>query len=148
VFSLGIGRNVSHMLVEGLARAGRGFSQLIMDEREGMESKVARMLGGGLSAHVTDHRLEWEGKPSDAVDHNTAPASINLFDTTADTDPPVSFLRPSDNFVPPSVLQAPYKLPSLFPFSRTTAYVLLSDHAPRPLGYDYAGKSQAVPNLS
>jgi len=29
-----------------------------------MESKFARMLRGGLSAHVVNYRLEWEGKPS------------------------------------------------------------------------------------
>jgi hypothetical protein len=48
----------------------------------GMESKVARMLRGGLSAHVTDYRLEWEGMPSDVEEDNAvhhAPALINLF---------------------------------------------------------------------
>ena len=44
LFSLGIGRDVSHSLVDGLARVGRGFSRVVSDEREGMESKVVRML--------------------------------------------------------------------------------------------------------
>ena len=44
VWQLGIGRDVSHSPIDGLARVGRGFSQVVSDEREGMESKVARML--------------------------------------------------------------------------------------------------------
>ncbi|EGC47762.1 von Willebrand domain-containing protein [Histoplasma capsulatum var. duboisii H88] len=32
---------------------------------------------------------------------------------------------------PPNVLQAPYKIPSLYPFNRTTVYFLLSPDAPR-----------------
>jgi hypothetical protein len=153
IFSLGIGRDVSHSLVDGLARAGRGFSQVIVDEREGMESKVARMLRGGLSPHVMDYRLEWEGQPRDEVvdDHRVGcddgPALINLFDTTADTDPPMSFLRPPDSFVPPSVLQAPYKLPPLFPFSRVSVGVLLSHNAPAPSRVWLRGNVPGGPQL-
>jgi len=55
LFSLGTKQDVSHALIDGLASVGRGVSQ---DEREGMESKVARMLRGGLSAHVLNYRLE------------------------------------------------------------------------------------------
>ena len=49
VFTLGIGRDVSHLLIDGLARVGKGFSQVVSDEREGMEGKVVRMLRGALS---------------------------------------------------------------------------------------------------
>jgi len=41
-------------LLDGLARVGHGFSQVVSDEREGMESKVARMLCCALNAHVID----------------------------------------------------------------------------------------------
>jgi hypothetical protein len=43
-----------------LARVGKGFSQVVVDEREGIEAKVMRMLRGALSVHVGDYRLEWE----------------------------------------------------------------------------------------
>lgn len=133
LFSLGIGHDVSHSLIDGLARVGRGFSQVVSDEREGMESKVARMLRGGLSPHVLNYRLEWDGKPGEAaLRPSKKPPSpfsralrINLFDTSANRDTPASF-TPPPQFDPPSILQAPYKLQPLFPFSRTTAYVIFS----------------------
>jgi len=41
LFSLGTGQDLSHALIDGLASVGRGFSQVVSDEREGMESEVA-----------------------------------------------------------------------------------------------------------
>jgi hypothetical protein len=137
LFSLGIGRDVSHALIDGMARVGRGFSQVILDEREAMESKVARMLRGALSAHVVNYRLEWEGKPSTEVINTPsspirrATRPISLFDAHVNTDSPVSF-SDSPGFTIPSVIQAPYKIQPLFPFSRSTAYAVLSDDARPP----------------
>lgn len=149
LFSLGIGQDVSHALIDGLARVGRGFSQVVSDEREGMESKVARMLRGALSAHVLNYRVEWEGKPNEEeapgvpgqvqaqtrrpLSITRAVRRISLFDTQANTDSPVSFSEPTlPEFIVPSVLQAPYKLQPLFPFSRSTAYAILSSDVCRP----------------
>ena len=138
LFSLGIGHDVSHALVDGLARVGKGFSQVITHEQEGMESKVARMLRGALSAHVNDYRLEWEGKPStDAATTARPPRAhpVPLFDPNADPDAASSFSDsdpPLPDLVLPSVLQAPHKLQPLFPFSRSTAYAILSADAAPP----------------
>ncbi|KAF9435827.1 hypothetical protein BGZ76_005430 [Entomortierella beljakovae] len=57
VFTLGIGNGVSHALIEGVAKAGNGFSQSV-GEGEKMDSKVVRMLKGALSPHVSDYTLE------------------------------------------------------------------------------------------
>lgn len=57
IFTLGIGNGVSLALVEGIARAGNGFSQTVADG-EKMDSKVVRMLKGALSPHVNDYTLE------------------------------------------------------------------------------------------
>jgi len=57
IYSLGVGSGVSFSLVEGLARAGNGFSQTV-GEGENMDSKVVRMLKGALSPHVNDYTLE------------------------------------------------------------------------------------------
>ncbi|KAF2110839.1 von Willebrand factor type A domain-containing protein [Lophiotrema nucula] len=57
VFTLGIGNGVSHSLIEGIARAGNGFSQAV-GEGEKMDSKVVRMLKGALSPHINDYSLE------------------------------------------------------------------------------------------
>ncbi len=137
LFSLGIGWDVSHALIDGLARVGRGFSQVVSDEREGMESKVARMLRGGLSAHIINYRLEWEDKPSVEMVKTSSPPitrairHISLFDSHVNTDSPVSF-SDSPGFTIPSVIQAPYKIQPLFPFSRSTAYALISSDARPP----------------
>jgi hypothetical protein len=75
LFSLGIRQDVSHTLIDGLARVSRGFSQVVSNEREGMpvESKDAQMLRGALSTHVLNYRLEWEGKPSAEVAKSKSP---------------------------------------------------------------------------
>ncbi|KAH7082718.1 von Willebrand factor type A domain-containing protein [Paraphoma chrysanthemicola] len=56
-FTLGIGNGVSHALIEGVAKAGGGFSQTV-GEGEKMDTKVVRMLKGALSPHVNDYTLE------------------------------------------------------------------------------------------
>jgi hypothetical protein len=153
LFSLGIGRDVSHALVEGMARVGRGFAQIVSDDKEGIEGKVVRMLRGGLSAHIKDYRLEWDGRPPEehvqiSSKGNTNPLrraadgvkkKISLFDKQADTEAPIFPAQSGPgrfSHLPqlnvPTVLQAPYKLPPLFPFSRSTAYVILSGDAAPP----------------
>lgn len=44
VFALGIGDGVSSSLIEGIARAGRGFAQMVADN-EKLDSKIVRMVG-------------------------------------------------------------------------------------------------------
>ncbi|KAB5546956.1 von Willebrand factor type A domain-containing protein [Coniochaeta sp. 2T2.1] len=168
LFTLGIGDSVSHALIEGLARAGNGFSQVVLDN-EKMNSKVLRMLKAALTPHVRDYTLEvkYEPKPNKTDDEDAdfeiiekvmdaltvdvaVPASedkpksskslpaktISLFDPAADPDvemedsskdataggkysavPPVS---------EPKLLQAPFIIPSLYPFNRTSVCLLLS----------------------
>ncbi|KKY13397.1 putative von willebrand domain containing protein [Diplodia seriata] len=57
VFTLGVGLDASSALVEGIARAGNGFSQAV-DDNEKMDRKIVRMLKGALSPHITDYSLE------------------------------------------------------------------------------------------
>ncbi|KAF9170529.1 hypothetical protein BGX20_008864, partial [Mortierella sp. AD010] len=66
VFTLGIGSGASHALIEGVAKAGNGFSQSV-GEGEKMQSKVVRMLKGALSPHVTDYTLEVKYSDKDNV---------------------------------------------------------------------------------
>ncbi|KAF9956202.1 hypothetical protein BGZ70_010019 [Mortierella alpina] len=66
VFTLGIGNGVSHSLIEGVAKAGNGFSQSV-GEGERMDSKVVRMLKGALSPHITDYTLEVKYADEDAM---------------------------------------------------------------------------------
>ena len=57
VFTLGIGSAVSSALIEGVARAGNGFSQTV-HESEKLDGKVVRMLKGALTPHVSNYTLE------------------------------------------------------------------------------------------
>ncbi|KAI4739408.1 hypothetical protein E4T50_10151 [Aureobasidium sp. EXF-12298] len=143
-FVLGVGRDVSHTLVEGLARAGNGISQFITDD-EVMDFKVVRMLKAALYPHVKDYRLEIKYEetedfemvespaPKQAVDapSNQPKPSISLFDQSVDlSDTPdenTDRYAHLPNIAVPESIQAPHVIPPLLPFSRTTVYLLLQD---------------------
>ncbi|KAF4902454.1 von Willebrand factor A domain-containing protein 5A [Colletotrichum fructicola] len=159
LFTLGIGRGVSHALVEGLARAGQGFSQTV-SEKEKMSGKVVRMLKGALTPHVKDYSLEVkyadaesETEPEDdfevidPVSPKPGPSSerpapvpqkpISLFDPDSE-DVDMDNTNQQDDGTgterfshvptvkPPKILQAPFRIPPLYPYSRTSVYLLLS----------------------
>lgn len=166
VFTLGVGSGASTSLIEGAARAGRGFAQSVNDN-EKMDKKVVRMLKGSLFPHITDYSLEikYEKETEAETDADDdfeviekvldgltiettgedqpipeAPKKpISLFnpdhkdDDTEMTDAPVGIDNKFDHLPTVSVpryLQTPSEIPPLFPFNRTTAYVLLSDETP------------------
>ena len=116
VFALGIGNDVSHTLVEGVARAGNGFAQFVA-EGEGTDQKVVRMLKGALYPHLTDRTMEVRYNKSETVrdddfelvekvdyclnikdshDAQSPPSTVgstkkamSFFDTSADLDTPI-----------------------------------------------------------
>ncbi|KAI9713318.1 MAG: hypothetical protein M1812_006677 [Candelaria pacifica] len=162
-FTLGVGNSVSHALVEGIARAGNGFAQVVGEE-EKLEHKVVRSLKGALSPHINDYSLEVRygqeetneedeiervtdslhvmmRDPSPKFEEDTEPQKpISLFDVNANTDkeetPPPDqsgqsryiHLQPLHS---PKLLQVPHRIPPLFPFIRSTVYLLLSPRASR-----------------
>lgn len=163
VFALGIGSDVSHTLVEGVARAGNGFAQFV-NQDEGTDQKVIRMLKGALYPHLTKRTMEVRYNKSDLVHDDdfelvekvdyclnivdsheaTAPTStaantekaMSFFDTSADLDKPIQ--PPGlDRYAhlptlgTPKILQAPSEVPTLFPFNRTTIYLILGPDAPQ-----------------
>jgi hypothetical protein len=172
VFTLGIGSDVSHTLVEGVARAGNGFAQFVTQDEE-TDQKVVRMLKGALYPHLTDRAMEVryanDRKDSELAkddgfelvenvdyclnikeSHEAQSAAsgpdnkkqtavkkiMSFFDASADPDKPI---RPVDtdryahlpSFDTPKILQAPSEVPSLFPFNRTTIYLVLGPDAPQ-----------------
>ena len=156
-FTLGIGSGASSALVEGIARAGNGFAQFV-GENEKMEKRVVRMLKGALTPHVSDYTLEInygqdERSSTDddfemidsVVAEKATPVvtqvekaepkkSISLFDTSASeepTNPPAGRYDNLPHITTPQVLRAPFKIPALYPFNRTTVYLLLGPEAPR-----------------
>jgi hypothetical protein len=62
-FALGIGNAVSHELVEGIARAGRGYAEVVPAAIQGgWEDRVVAMLGAALSGHVGPFQIEFDGQ--------------------------------------------------------------------------------------
>lgn len=171
VFSLGVGSGASTALIEGVARAGNGFSQTVADN-EKMDKKVVRMLKGSLFPHITDYTLDikYEKSETKAVEteddddfevvekvmdalsirtlvekeeekeEKKPKEKISLFDSNVDADDDTEMadapnaLDTKFDHLPtvavPRYLQTPATIPPLFPFNRTTVYVLLSDSTP------------------
>ncbi|QDS71000.1 hypothetical protein FKW77_007754 [Venturia effusa] len=162
VFSLGIGNTFSSALIEGLARTGNGFSQVVTST-EKCASKVVRMLKGALSPHINDYTLEvkYGGSQDDGFEiiekvadslkvgltmsnkkvssssGDESMKTISLFDPSTTTNTAAEPDNDNDDdgqaryaHLPiveaPRMLQAPNVIPSLFPFSRTTVYLLMS----------------------
>ena len=67
VFPLGIGNTVSSGLMEGVARAGKGFASIV-GENEKLDAKVVRMLKAALTENTTNYRLEVNYGPDDEDD--------------------------------------------------------------------------------
>ena len=151
-FSLGIGHGASSALVEGIAQAGGGFAQFV-GEGEKMDKRVVRMLKGALTPHVDDYTLhvkynteedtaDDEGFEMIEVDPpsakpeappSTRKKAISLFDKDTQEEPanPAGGRYDSLPDVPiPKVLQTPFKIPALYPFNRTTVYLILGPNAP------------------
>lgn len=136
-FTLGLGDSASHSLINGISRAGKGFSQSVLNN-EDLNKTVVRMLKGALMPRLRDSKLDMNipeleqdfGEIELAGDDNAQsepPAKpISLFDQDHKEKvvSDVSELLP--NLSVPSILQAPADLPALFPFIRSTIYVLLS----------------------
>ncbi|RYO41109.1 hypothetical protein AA0111_g1036 [Alternaria arborescens] len=149
VFPIGIGSGVSSALIEGVARAGRGFAQMVADS-EKLDSKIVRMLKGALTPHIKDYRLEVkyeDGSVESVADSLRVKLSIaeepESKATVPETkpislyDPDVQEEHPKDGepknifaglpeLKRPTLLQTPHEIPSLFPFNRTCVYLIMS----------------------
>ncbi|KAG9663448.1 hypothetical protein KCU64_g1315, partial [Aureobasidium melanogenum] len=148
-FVLGVGRDVSHTLVEGLARAGNGISQFITDD-EVMDFKIVRMLKAALYPHVKDYRLEIKYEENEDFEMVESPAPKQVVDAPSNQPKPsISFFDQSvdlsdtpdentdryahlPNIAVPESIQAPHVIPPLLLFSRTTVYLLLQDTKQTP----------------
>lgn len=162
LFALGVGDDVSHSLIEGVARAGSGFAQTVKNN-EKLDSKVIRMLKGALSPHTTDYSLEIKYDDQDSeeedfelVEKVAESLKVLLSDTETPTQseakepkkptsffddapgkagpekPPSADNANTDPFAHlpaisvPKIIQTPQVIPPLYPFSRTSVYLLFS----------------------
>lgn len=153
IFSLGIGDAVSHHLIEGIARAGGGYSQLVMNQ-ERLDRKVVRMLSAGLQAPLKDLHLDWPEKPSpeqmvyklvkadsadefEVVDKQASKqASTSFFDKEADDTDAMKFDPPPESrkatLDAPTIQQFPEAIPPLYNVSRHVMFLLFPSSHPTP----------------
>jgi hypothetical protein len=82
-FSLGIGDGVSHALVEGIAKAGGGYAEVIpASVRDGWEDRVVNMLKTALTTdHLGPLQLQFRVHNKDGNSSGTSPFKRILLNT-------------------------------------------------------------------
>ncbi|KAJ3101739.1 hypothetical protein HDU97_001089 [Phlyctochytrium planicorne] len=137
IFSLGIGNDVSHHLVEGIARVGGGFAEFV-GETEKLKAKVVKMLKAAVMPPLIDYKIDWATgwKADDKMDED--------FEIVGETKPKpaLSFFSKEKKPVPPPapelpeskrmIQQAPFNIPKLWPGVRFNAYAILDPSIPVP----------------
>ncbi|KXG49672.1 von Willebrand factor, type A [Penicillium griseofulvum] len=139
-FTLGLGDSVSHSLINGISRAGKGFTQTVLNN-EDLNKTVVRMLKGALMPRLHNSRLDVdvsnfsveedfvkvELPGDDTTDTEPSPKKISLFNQDHKEGEGIGDVcEPLPKIAVPSILQAPHDLPALFPFIRSNIYLLLS----------------------
>jgi hypothetical protein len=140
-FSLGIGDFASHSLINGIARAGRGFSQSVLDFEE-LDKKVIRMLKGALMPRLKDCRLdlglsvveddfvEIESVRGEQPTPEATTKPISFFEELQDDSAILEDLgQPLPKLSVPTIIHAPTQLPCLYPSIRLTVFVLFSNES-------------------
>ncbi|CAI7611542.1 unnamed protein product [Penicillium bialowiezense] len=137
-FTLGIGNDASHALINGVSRAGKGFSQAVLSN-EDMNKTIVRMLKGAIMPRLYDTKLDMkipeleedfvhiEIPRNDQKPAEKTPKPMSLIVQQGEIEPKIEDLREAlPELSVPRILQAPANLPALFPFIRSNIYVLLS----------------------
>ncbi|KAJ3098515.1 hypothetical protein HDU96_011055 [Phlyctochytrium bullatum] len=132
IFTLGIGNDVSHDLVEGLARAGGGFAQFV-GEDEALRAKVVKMLKAAVMPAVGGWKVDWGVGPEEpmvmSVEEKKEKEVISLFSEEKEPKPVKKEVQELDVA---AVQQAPFVVPPLWPGMRFTVYAILASHIPLP----------------
>ncbi|KAK6534826.1 hypothetical protein TWF281_006126 [Arthrobotrys megalospora] len=119
-FTLGIGAAVSHALVEGIAKLGGGYAEVIpLASQGGWESRVVEVLKAALADHVSVIEIEAEGQR----EHHGPNAVPQL--APLDQENGVNYLIPSKK-----MLQSPARVSDLSPFLRNRVFMLFESLGP------------------
>ncbi|KAI2478421.1 VIT multi-domain protein [Pyrenophora tritici-repentis] len=118
VFPIGIGGQVSSALIEGVARAGGGFAEMVA-ENEKLDRKIIRIL---------------KDKENKASNEQPNAEPISLYDTAFQEEhtkvgEPTDIFAGLPNLKRPALLQTPHEIPQRFPFHRTCVYLLLASES-------------------
>eukprot|EP01102_Stenamoeba_stenopodia_P008143 TRINITY_DN2315_c0_g2_i1.p1 TRINITY_DN2315_c0_g2~~TRINITY_DN2315_c0_g2_i1.p1 ORF type:complete len:1006 (-),score=311.18 TRINITY_DN2315_c0_g2_i1:20-2857(-) len=133
LFTIGVGDSVSHALVEGMAREGRGTSQFIKTG-EKMEAKIMSQLKNALQPALKNVSINWGVKSNNhnnddderkkKIDKTTA----TTFETSAPTIGCLIGHRMNER-EDGCIRQAPYYVPSIFSGSRFIVYAMVEPNA-------------------
>ncbi|KAJ3219025.1 hypothetical protein HDU67_003015 [Dinochytrium kinnereticum] len=138
LFSLGIGNDVSHHLVEGMSRVGGGFAQFVGEE-EKLKAKVVKMLKAAVLPPIVGYKIDWTDGCEVRVDQDEGFEMVAA-GKEGGKKPTLSFFssdeKPKavaiDARKIPAVQQAPFKVPNLWPGMRFHAYAILDATVPPP----------------
>ncbi|KAJ3340713.1 von Willebrand factor A domain-containing protein 5A [Gonapodya sp. JEL0774] len=156
IFTLGVGASVSHLLVNGLARAGLGAAEFV-GSGERMEGKVVKLIKAGVRGFVRDYKVTWLPQevitgaetisaipPSESAPNNpTVTSSTSFFDDDLQDDP-----LPKREVLPakvPLVQPAPFRAPPLYAGSRYITFAILDSKLPDPTSVTVSGVSPDGP---
>ena len=129
VFTLGIGNSVSHHLVEGMARAGRGTAQFVSNGEE-IQKKVMKQLKEAIQPALRKVRVDWgghlAGKANEPASAPAAPSGAIVKSLLGYTSPAAS--------APPKprveIHQAPYEVPPVFDNHHFLVYAVFGENKP------------------
>ncbi|RUP45747.1 von Willebrand factor type A domain-containing protein [Jimgerdemannia flammicorona] len=136
VFAIGIGDAVSHYLVDGIARVGRGYAQYV-GGRERLERKVVQMLKNALQPPITDYKVTWtdKGEEKEGPVHKHGLTEIKRAVSDGKSSRrPLSFFRPEKKLpedilsldpTPSTIRQTPHFIPAILAHTRLVVYCLL-----------------------
>ena len=131
VFSLGVGDQVSHDLVEGMARAGKGNAKFIVDGQS-MDATIMRQLKDSLQPALTDISIDWgvveEEVEQEKEKEDSAENRVQDFPVVSGS----LIGQRSLNSTPiprklPACCQTPFNIPPLFSGTRFIAYAFKED---------------------
>ncbi|KAJ5733324.1 hypothetical protein N7533_013771 [Penicillium manginii] len=121
-FTLAIGNRVSQALTSEISRAGGGFAQTLLDP-ERCDQKIIRMMSGILMGHLSKTTLHID---SEKIDVEVSSMSEDFAWIEApESIPSVQHTLPE--LVVANTLRVPTNIPPLFPYIRSTFYVLFSE---------------------
>jgi hypothetical protein len=122
-FALGIGRGVSHALVDGIAKAGGGYAEVVQEASQGgWEDRVVSIAKAALmSQHIGPLRLEVETRDEYGSTRSSHLQDHKCIQTSTDVPIGTSLIDSK---------RSPADFSSLNPFDRSRSYFLFNTVGP------------------
>jgi hypothetical protein len=120
VFALGLGHGASRELVSGIARAGKGTSDFVLEE-DRLNATVVAQLKQAVQPALVDVTVEWEGMAATPAAQSVAASVAGAIGSLLGFKKPAAApLLDAQSF-----LQAPFTVPPVFSGTRFLVFCLL-----------------------